>query len=84
MYLFLFPDSSKTKFNFIYSGPSHYCHNIVEGFYNTVQCDSIIHFYVYMFRSSYDHLQKAQQLVEETTITLVKVYHVESKFFMKI
>jgi hypothetical protein len=33
--------------------------------------------YPYMFRSNYDHLQKAQQHVEETTITLVIVHQIE-------
>jgi hypothetical protein len=37
-----------------------------------------------MFRPNYDHLQKAQQYVEETTIAYIIVHQVESKFYMKI
>jgi hypothetical protein len=33
---------------------------------------------------SYDHLQKTQQHDEATTITLIIVHQVESKFYMKI
>jgi hypothetical protein len=45
-------------------------YSIIGRFDNTVQCDSNIHLFecLYMFRSSYDYLQKAQH-VEETTIT---------------
>jgi hypothetical protein len=49
--------------------------NIIKWF-DTVQCD--------MFRSVNYHSQKAQKHVEETTITLVMVHQIESKFYIKI
>jgi hypothetical protein len=37
-----------------------------------------------MFRSKYDHPQKAQQHVEETIITLIIVHKIELQFYMTI
>jgi hypothetical protein len=37
-----------------------------------------------MFRSANDHPKKARQHVEDTTLTLVIVHQVESKFYIKI
>lgn len=47
--------------------------SIREWFDHTIQCDSNIYLYVYlyMFRSSYENLQKAQRHAEEASVTLI-------------